>query len=140
MVLYQIGSSLTSPEKTIEKLQTAIVEKDSKTLIKLITTKNPRLEIREKDMDGFIKFMDENPMYLSDLVGSFENQAIFIEKRENTSFEDSLLILKNTGQTAFVFDKYQFHIQPFYMNIATNYEGAKISLNVRKLLQQIHQI
>lgn len=135
---YQIGANLTSKEKAIDNLQQAIAEKDEKALAKLIMSDDPRLEITEKNLAGLISYMDKNPKYLTDLTKELTKQAEKMDAQPENSVKasgtsDALLTLKKTGKSLLVFDHYQFEIQPFYINVSTNYKDAVITLNGKEI-------
>jgi uncharacterized membrane protein YvbJ len=147
-IMFQVGSSLTSKETAIEKLETAIVNKDKKELANLIVSSDSRLKIDEKNVEGFLKYINDNPKYMSDLLEDLKKQAILIDSKKQDEnsikangelFEEEyyesnqLLSLKQTGKSALVFDRYRFEIKPFFINVRTNYKGAKIYLNDKKI-------
>ena len=67
-IIFQVGSSMTSKETSIEKLEEAIVNKDEKELAKWIVSSDSRLKVDEKNVKGFLNYINENPKYLSDLI------------------------------------------------------------------------
>lgn len=144
-ITYQVGSNLTSKESAIENLQEAIVKKDKDVLSKLLVSSDPRISLDKKSIDSFLGYINQNPAYLPALISGLERQADTLEEQEHekaktvsaieSNLEEygGLLALKKSGKTALIFDKYRFHVQPFYINISTNYKDAKIYLNNKEI-------
>jgi uncharacterized membrane protein YvbJ len=141
---FQIGSNVTSKETAIKNLESAIIEKDNELLANLIVSSDPRITVDEESVKSFLRFIDENPSYLSELMEEIDRQSRMLDVKNKSKnvktasleiydlLDDengALLTLKKFGKTALLFNKYRFEIKPFFISIRTNYEGANIYLN-----------
>ncbi|SES90336.1 zinc-ribbon domain-containing protein [Oceanobacillus limi] len=129
LIGYQIGSTLTDKNRIIENFGEAILDEDNDKLSTMLHSKDSRLEIATDDIDHLLDYLNDNPSYYNFVMDSLKKQADSYENGETNNFDDSVFFLEKEGKTAFLFDRYQINIVPFYFNVATNMEDAKILLN-----------
>ncbi|WP_099159832.1 zinc ribbon domain-containing protein [Virgibacillus ndiopensis] len=132
-IAYQVGASMTSKEKILEKFEEAMVKKDSKTVADLLAT-SKNIEINNSTVKGFINYYAENPSEMDYLMDHLKSQAKEYEtnpKAAEASDDSSLSYAVNLikdGKT-FVYDNFDIQVSPVYFNVYTNYKDTEIKLN-----------
>ncbi|WP_163970630.1 zinc ribbon domain-containing protein [Oceanobacillus halotolerans] len=137
IIAYQVGSSMTSHEKIVEKFETAMIENDADQVAKLLETNTKNLEIDENSVTGFIEYYAESPsdfeqmiQHLKDQSRLYENNPDAIEPQlEGGAVSGTPVNLVRDGKTFGIFDNYDIVIEPVYFRIYTNYEDTTISIN-----------
>lgn len=135
---YKLGESLTSKEKKIEKLQTALIEKNEEDLAKILVSTDKRLDVDKDSIQGLMKLINENPDNVTTIIETLTEQAEYYDLDDQTmtadkSYRDTLLSkglfnLKKNGKT-FLYDKYEITIRPVYVSISTNYKDTELKID-----------
>ncbi|MFV8826512.1 zinc ribbon domain-containing protein [Alkalihalobacterium sp. APHAB7] len=137
-IVFQIGSTLTDKDRLISNLSEAILDKDSETIMGMLSSDDPRLEITEAGVASILEFLAANPSYYSSLMESLNYQSRQLDLIGNKTEDDtydfydysqSIFYLKKEGKTALFFDKYTIEVVPFYIRIETNHPDAIVTLN-----------
>ena len=142
---YKIGEVFTSKERLIDRLETALIEKDNKAVANLLSSSDKKLEINEQSVKGFMKHFKENPDEVNELIKVLHKQSTMIDqidnKQANTALlEDwlgandleSIVTLKKAGKFLF-FDNYELAVQPVYLAISTNYKDTILSVDGKEV-------
>lgn len=127
---YKVGDSLTSHAKTVEKFETALIEKDAKTLGNLLTSEAKDLKINKDTVKGFIDYYTNNPSEMNGLFNHLKQQGE--EYDHNKDYDgmnsDYIVNLIKDGKT-FIYDDYQIKVTPVYFEVGTNYSDTNIAID-----------
>ncbi|WP_188454186.1 zinc ribbon domain-containing protein [Virgibacillus oceani] len=130
---YQVGASMTSKDKIIEKFEEAMIKKDSKTVADLLAA-SKKIEINNNTVTGFINYYSENPSEMDYMMEHLKNQAKEYETNPKaaeaageSTYSYAVNLVKD-GKT-FVYDNFDIQVSPVYFNVYTNYNDTEISLN-----------
>ncbi|MDP4095029.1 MAG: hypothetical protein Q8920_16930 [Bacillota bacterium] len=129
---YFTGSSVFSKSKVISNFNKALSERNVKELSKYIVSSDPRIKVDEKNIKSLIDYLNEDPSYLNVIMSSINEQSKLMDSKAEDVFNsgsDSLFKLKKKGKTFLVFNKYVFEVEPFFINVHTNYKNAQIYLD-----------
>ncbi|MCD4838328.1 zinc-ribbon domain-containing protein [Neobacillus sedimentimangrovi] len=142
--VHKIIETFMSKERLIEKFETALLEKDAKELAKLLTSNDKKLEITEKSVKGFIKYLEKNPEKEREIIETLEIQAESNDqkKKEDSDFLEewmnewnpsySPVSLEQKGKFLF-YDKYQITINAVYLTVETNYKDTVLYIDGKKI-------
>ncbi|UCZ52731.1 hypothetical protein LGQ02_18400 [Bacillus shivajii] len=131
-VANQVISSLTSPERAVDQLITAINEEDSVELAALLKPATSSLEVTEETIPPLIKLIKNETAtidhierdlnaQLTSINGAYASEAEEVFSQYGTMFS----LEEKDG----LFGGYHFVIEPQYLNLSSNYEGTEISVN-----------
>ena len=139
---YKIGESLTSQDKVLERFFQAVSEQDTAGLANILVSSDIRLELNEENLKSFINYIDENPSHFDKLTTSLREQSEAINRsnpkldrdqmvsaRNEDNFNNYTIYLRKNGKKYFLYDNYEIVMQPFFVNISTNYGDVKIYID-----------
>lgn len=106
---YNIGASLLSKNKVVEKFNQALASKDSSELAKYVVSSDIKQKINAKDISGLLNYIEKNPSQINNIY--------------------DLFTLKKQGKAWFFYDKYVFELKSIYVKVQTNYKGTQIFLD-----------
>ena len=144
---YKIGEALTSKDRLIDKLETALVEKDDKAVSELLYSNDKKIKIDENSLKGFMKYFKKNPDQISELIQSLKYQSKAMDSATNPDsspleefagslanefVKNDIVNLEKTGKFLF-YDNYQLKIQPVYLSISTNYKDTELFIDGKKV-------
>jgi len=133
LISFFMLQKLTGLDYTLEKFETALNDKDVKTLKSMIESSDSRAKLEEKHIEDFIAYLDENPSIQEEVMSYLKSAAKSLENGKKSTEDGYFLQLKKDGKSFLFFDDYQIQIRPYYVNIYTNYEGAKILLDGKEI-------
>lgn len=139
---YKIGAMLTSKDRLVNKFQDALVKKDDKAVIKLLSSNDKQLKINEDSVKGFMSYLKKNPDEVNGIIKNLKEQSSFIDSIKNkkadlinrymNSMPEGLINLEKDGKILF-YDKYKLNIEPLYLSISTNYKNTDIYVDGKKV-------
>lgn len=139
---YKIGESLTDKDRKIEKLQTALIEKDSDAIANILVSTDKKLKVDKDSLKGLMKYLDKNPDVAEDVVATLKEQSMYYDTVKSSSkisqehmeenVDTGLFNLRKTGKTLF-YDKYEIMIKPVYISLYTNYQDTVLKVNGKKV-------
>jgi uncharacterized membrane protein YvbJ len=140
---YKTGEVLTDKDRLINNFETALNEKDSEEIADLLSSNDKKLEINKDSVKGFVKYIDENPEEVEEIVTLLRKQSEYEEYKaeEPKQFfdeftedylEDNVVTLEKDGKFLF-YDKYKLNVNSVYLTVETNYKDTTIYLNGKKL-------
>jgi len=116
---YKVGAVLTSKDRLIDKLQTALNKNDSQAIAKLLSSDDEKLKIDKNSVQGLMNYYKKHPDEVHNLIQS-------LKSKENSGYKgDEFISLKKDGKILF-YDKYVLNIEPVYLDIQTNYKNTEI--------------
>lgn len=121
LVLYLVGSSLTSKERAVENFKKAMTGKNAKKVASMLVSSDKRLTIDEKGVKPLFAYMDKNPSSLNNVLNSLDNS-------------NSVISVKKQGKKFLFFDNYVFEIKPVFFNVNTNYKDTKIFVDDKEIV------
>lgn len=142
---YKLGENLTSRERIIDKLETALIEKDKEKLASILTSTDKKLKIDAKSLDGLFTYLEENPDQTQYIVNELKAQSHYLEiaeeKANNTVQEafvegempEGIFNLKQNGKSFLVYDKYEISVTPVYLTLYTNYQDTSLYVDGKKV-------
>ncbi|SET81087.1 Uncharacterized membrane protein YvbJ [Salinibacillus kushneri] len=125
---YQAGTALTDKDRLIEKFDEAISEQDQSQLAKLLYSNDSELSITEENVEPLMTYFSENPDYHESVIHSLKEQAEALNQGQDEQGHNGVFKLEQNGKTAFLFDRYEITITPFYFTVATNLVDTAIYL------------
>lgn len=141
---YNIGASLLSRNKVVEKFNQALASKNSSQLAKYIVSSDIKQKIDAKVISGLLNYIDENPSYINEITKSIEKQSLnialppslksssknlFINDKSDINDTYDLFTLKKQGKTWLFYDKYVFELKSIYVTVQTNYKDTQIFID-----------
>lgn len=133
---YKTGEALTSKDSLIDRFEEALTERNGKKIADLLSSNHNNLEINEKSIQPFVKYLEANPKAEADIISLLKNQAQSFEEAKNQNLfgitEGGFLSLVKDGKTLF-YDNYKIHIEPVFLTIGTNYQGTDLIVNGEKI-------
>lgn len=129
---FQIGASITSKDKVIEKFNTALKNGDSKQLVSMLKSSDSKVEINEKNVKSLLNYLKKDPTYITDLMNSIKDQSENLDKKIVTEYKDAIT-LKKSGKKFFFYDNYVFEVLPVYIEVSINTKDAEIYVNDTKV-------
>ncbi|MGY0692110.1 zinc ribbon domain-containing protein [Virgibacillus sp. FSP13] len=132
-VAYQVGASMTSKEKVIERFEDAITQKDASTVAGLLEA-DGKIAINKETVKGFIDYYGENPSEFAYMMDHLQNQVKQYDKNPNLAkandggYDYAVNLIEN-GKKYLVYDKYSIQVSPVYFEVYTNYKDTDILLN-----------
>lgn len=140
IVGYQVGSSFTSYERLIDKLEEALIEEDAQAVAKVISTNTPNLTIDEHSVTGFMDYYKERPSEIHILIESLRASGTNYDHVGEFSLETDHVgtipvTLEEDGKRLLFFTGYKMIVPPVYFNVFTNYESTAIYLNDEKIAE-----
>lgn len=131
--LYQIGNSLTSIDRVLTNFEEAVHEGDAKQLADLLVASDARLEINEETVEPFLRYIDENPSYIGNIMDELRSQESYISTSEESDVEfgygyGPIRLIKD-GKTAFLFDRYKLEVKAEFIEFHSGFPGTVVSLN-----------
>ncbi len=139
---YKIGENLTSKDRIIEKVETVLIEKDKDKLADLLVSTDKKLKVDKDSLEGLMKYLNENPDKVQEIVETLKEQSKYYDKIKNNSkssqqyIEDTmssgLFNLHRNGKTLF-YDKYEITIKPTYLSLSTNYQNTILMVNGKEV-------
>ncbi|MFD2673452.1 zinc ribbon domain-containing protein [Marinicrinis sediminis] len=143
-----VGSHYTSASYAIDQLEQSIEQKDAEGVLKWLDNENSDFKIDESQVDSFIAVMNEHRSFMSKVFDQLRAQEaadsntdsdqklnVFGSEAEAISGDQafSFLSLRQEGKKWFFFDRYVFDVQPFYLEVQTNFKGTKLYINDEKV-------
>ncbi|MRX72834.1 zinc-ribbon domain-containing protein [Bacillus lacus] len=135
---YKTGEALTSHERILERFETALLEKDSKALAKVLTSNDKNLLIDEKSVDGLLKYYSENPDKVQETLQSLRWQSQRLSTpdsqtdEEYTSYGEGFVNLEKDGKV-FVYENYEINVDPVYLNLSTNFKDTTLFVDGKEV-------
>ncbi|MFD1037078.1 zinc ribbon domain-containing protein [Virgibacillus byunsanensis] len=134
LIGYQVGASMTSQEKIIERFETAMIEKDAGTVADILKSSSKNLTINEEAVSGFINYFSENPSKRGHLINhlkrqgqDYENNSNVADAADDSPFYYAVNLVKDGKKL--IFDNYEINVSPVYFTVYTNYENTEILLD-----------
>ncbi|WP_106496592.1 zinc ribbon domain-containing protein [Lentibacillus sp. Marseille-P4043] len=132
-IAYQVGASMTSKEKVIEKFEDAITQKDAGTVAGLLEA-DGKITINKESVQGFIDYYGENPSEFAYMMDHLQDQVKQYDKnsdlaKANDDGYDYAVNLIEDGKKFLVYDNYSIQVSPVYFEVYTNYKDTDILLN-----------
>lgn len=131
--IYQLGNSLSSIDRLLNHFEEAVYEGDGGAVAKLLVSNDSRLKINEEAVEPFMRFLDENPSFIGNVMSELRSQEMYIlnsdEKIMEVGYGYGPLRLKKDGKTALFFDRYKLEIKAEYVEFYSRFPGTVVSLN-----------
>ncbi|GGB37065.1 zinc-ribbon domain-containing protein [Virgibacillus dakarensis] len=134
IVTYQVGASMTSKEKMVEKFEEAITKKDAETVADLLKADSKKIKINKKSVEGFINYYSENPSEFAYTMDHLKGQVKQFDKNSKLAKASDdgytyALNLVEDGKKFLIYDNYSIQVSPVYFEVSTNYKHTDIMLN-----------
>lgn len=139
---YKIGETLTSKDRLIDKFQTALSNKDAKTVASLLSSDDKNLKINEKSVQGLMKYFDKNPDIAANAMKDLKTESNLYDQRSdldvpkeaaaNNLLNQEMISLEKIGKILF-YDKYTININSVYVTLSTNYKNTELSIDGKNL-------
>ncbi|WNB92520.1 TcaA 3rd/4th domain-containing protein [Bacillus sp. NEB1478] len=140
---YKTGDVLTDKDRLIDNFETALNEKDSEEIADLLTSNDKKLKIDDISVKGFVKYIDENPEEVENIISLLRKQSEYEEQKvakTNDFFDefaedylnDNVVTLEKNGKFLF-YDNYELNINSVYLTVGTNYKNTTLYLNDKKV-------
>lgn len=128
---YKVGDSLTSHKRMTEKFETALLEKDAKTLGHLLTSETKSLKINEDTVKGFIDYYSNNPSEMNNLFTHLKDQGYQYDQDSDYIASSNSYYVANLVKKGkkFIYDNYEIQVSPVYFDVGTNYSDTVISID-----------
>ncbi len=128
---FLILNSIVSKDTVISNFSKAIEQKDVKELSKYLVSSDSRVKVDEASIKAFLDYIDQNPSYLNDIINSFKSGKSSNYFVQNDSSAD--LKLKTDGKVFLFFNKYVFEMQPYFINVKTDYKDTEIYMDDKEV-------
>lgn len=126
---YMMADKMNSPAELVKEFEEAMQEKDTETLMSILTTDHDDLEINEDTVEAFIKLYDEHPTEFRHMMTQLKAQA----EGAAPGYSMYPIELEKRGKSFFYFDNYRLVLLPVYINVTTTCEDTDIYVNGEKM-------
>lgn len=123
---YQIGASITNPERLINRFEEALQEQDANALASLLESSDSRLEITSAGVENLLEVIAASPSSQPYYVDTLRSQAEAF-KNNDSVYGDTIFTLKKEGKSAIFYDRYIIEVTPFYFSVSTNMVDTEIA-------------
>ncbi|MTT31401.1 hypothetical protein GMB86_05125 [Terrilactibacillus sp. BCM23-1] len=120
-----IGQRLASPNRTLEKFNTAITGGHVKQLQEILISGDKKVEINDEASKALIKHFKENKTVYKKVQNQLKQD---IEKENNDS--SRLLSLSPSGKTMLFFTQYKVKVQPQMITVSGKRDNEKVELEI----------
>lgn len=124
---YQVGETLTSKERLINRFETAMKNDDVNTFQHVLTISDDTLKIDTVSAGALLKYLKKNPDQENALIHNLHQSD-----GEENRYSNKLINLKK-GPKLLFFDTYKLVVEPVYVTINTNYKDTTLLLNGTEL-------
>lgn len=135
--LYFTGSYLTDGSRLAAKFEKAVKAGDAQTVAAMLKPGEKDFSITKETVKPLIDLLKEDTAKRNEIVDDIRAQAALYKKKNSSvvasSYADSLIQVKKSGKQFLIFNDYDLQIKPIYVNVYTNYNGTKISVNGTEL-------
>ncbi|MGX7420097.1 zinc ribbon domain-containing protein [Carnobacterium gallinarum] len=125
--IFSFGKTYYTKEKQVQRFVTALETKNTNQVTKMLVSDDRELKLDKKNVGSYIKFISKNKGYLASLESSLKNSNGLFD------YQLSDIALEKKGKHLLFFDKYNFKIQPVYVELSTNRKDATIYVNQEKV-------
>lgn len=129
IVLYQIGLSASSPDKTVAAFKEAVKAKNESKIVSLLNSSTDNWKFKKADASELLSYLEDHPDMKDDLftkldrqAESFTDDSIYMNNDETFAS----IHLKEDGKKWLFFHNYSLDVIPAYINITVNKDSAKI--------------
>ncbi|MEN1967374.1 hypothetical protein WMZ97_04765 [Lentibacillus sp. N15] len=136
IVAYQVGASMTSKDKMVEKFEDAVTKKDAATVAELLQSDSKKIKINKDSVAGFIDYYSENPSefdyiveHLKDQVKEYDKNADKAKANSEENKDMYALNLTEDGKKFAIYKNYTIQVSPVYFKVSTNFKDTDILLN-----------
>lgn len=132
---YKVGDSLTSQHKVVEKFETALIEKDAKTVGNMLTSKAKDLKINKDTVKGFIDYYANNPSEMNGLFSHLKQQGDeYDHNKEFNGLNSNYIVNLVKDGKQFIYDDYKVQVTPVYFNVGTTYSDTIVSIDGKEVM------
>jgi len=139
---YKIGDMLTSKDRLVNKFQDALVNKDEKAVVKLLSSNDKQLKIDKESVKGFMLYIKKNPDMENEIIKDLKEQSSYIDSMKDNNISivqkytnsspEGLINIEKDGKFLF-YNKYKLNIEPLYLSINTNYKDTDLFVDGKKV-------
>lgn len=140
---YELGSTLTSKDRMINKFQTALVNNDAKTVASLLSSDDPKAKIDENSVKSLLDYFKKNPNKISDVIQDLKTESNLYDRSGDLAPQDitgmagsllnqNLIKLEKDGRILF-FDRYKININTIYLTLQTNYKNTNLYVDGKEV-------
>lgn len=131
--LYFTGSYITDGSRLAAKFEKAVKAGDAEAVASMLKPGEKDFTITKETVKPLIELMKEDTAKRNEILDDIRAQAALYKKKNSSvvasSYADALIQIKKSGKQFLFFNDYDLQIKPVYVNVYTNYNGTKISVN-----------
>ncbi|WLR61537.1 zinc ribbon domain-containing protein [Guptibacillus hwajinpoensis] len=136
--VFKVGESYTDKFNQLSKFEENLNQGNVKELVSLLESSDSTLEVSDKNVKSLLTYLKENPDEKETLIDHLRDTASSIDMKQQVSAEgkeesNQLIKMEKQGKKFFVYDNYDFILQPFPLLIDTNEEKVSYLVDGKKV-------
>lgn len=125
---FYASSHCKDKNEIVNEFCSAVSEKDSDRLQKILYSNNKELKINASGTKAMIEYLSNNPSEFAEVNKLLKNSSDLNTKFENNNPKKNIE-LKEVGKSFFIFPIYKVCIEPTFIKIKTNFNDVKVEVN-----------
>ncbi|MEG9295994.1 hypothetical protein V6B33_06015 [Mangrovibacillus sp. Mu-81] len=136
--LYKIGEAYTDKANLLENFEKQLEKGNTEELVRLLDSKKDSQKITKKNVQAMVDFLKENPGSEETLLAQLKENVkadgvLTVEASAANDYPDQLVTLEKRGKKFLIYDNYDLVLQPFPMNIYTNYHDLRFYVDGKEI-------
>ncbi|MCA0987024.1 zinc ribbon domain-containing protein [Guptibacillus algicola] len=141
-ILFRVGASYTDKYNQLSKFEEYLNNGNVKGLVTLLDSPDQSLKVTENNAESLVSYYNENPSEKESLITSLREavsqNSLSLQPSAQASEDSGQLIwLVQNGKKFFVYDNYDFVLQPFPLLIDSNYEEVNYLVDGKKVSSEV---
>lgn len=142
--IYKGGETLADGTKTAESFREAVMEKDADRVLSHLTARDADVELTEKHAKDLIDYYHGDSPAMNHLSNYLEEKTFWIQQGSNPAMAAGnstsgihSLSFENTGNQWLFFDKYEFVVDSFPLEVYSNQTDLTFSVDGEEVQHEI---
>ncbi|WP_273831901.1 zinc ribbon domain-containing protein [Guptibacillus sedimenti] len=136
--VFKVGESYTDKFNQLSRFEENLNQGNVKELVSLLESSDSTLDVSDSNVKSLLTYLKENPDEKETLMNHLRETASSIDMTQQVSAEvddgnNQLIKMEKQGKKFFVYDNYDFILQPFPLFIDTNEEEVSYLVDGKKV-------
>jgi uncharacterized membrane protein YvbJ len=136
--LYKAGEAYTDKAALLENFEEQLEKRNVDELVHLLDSKKDSQKITKKNVQAMVDFLKENPGTEETLIAKLNENVksdggLSVKASADTGYPEQLITLEKRGKKFLIYDNYDLVLQPFPMNIYTNYNDLRFYVDGKEI-------
>lgn len=131
-ILYFAGDYLTSPERLVKGFTDAVKASDEEKMAGYLSFHGDDKKITGEDLKVLTSYLKENPDVQRSMLLELDKQSKNVDSANAFISVSDTMVNLDEGKGFLFYDTYELVVEPIFITISTNVEGADILVNGKK--------